>query len=188
MPCAIVTRNLKQLTIATAQFVVTRLPSVSPTALSPFSDISTGPMSPWNDDALVSLRKRLKLNVSMTTGLTDSLEMAAGGFMSRHEAQIVRELSSNSEQIDKVIETLRGKTNEDFNTFCTMLRETNHVAWAVVLEKEAERFKKRGEKGTTCRGKDSNACSLYKKKKKVLRMSLCLCHLLLITISPQFAA
>ena len=156
MPCAIVTRNPKQPTIATVQFVGSRLPSVSPTALSPFSDISTGPMSPWNDDALVSLRERLKLNVSMNTGLTDKLEKAAGGFMSRCEAQIVTELSSNSEQIGKVIETLRGKTNKDFVTFCTMLRETNHVVWAVELEKEAERFKQGGEKGT-CRGRDSDA-------------------------------
>ena len=134
-------------------------PQCVPTALSPFSDISTGPICPWNDDALVSLRERLKLNVSMNAGLTDSLEKAAGGFMSRREAQIVRELSSNSEQIDKVIETLRGKTNKDFNTFCTMLRVTNHVVWAVELEKEAERFKKRGGKGT-CRGRDSNTVSI----------------------------
>ena len=118
-----------------------------PTALSYISDVSSGHMSPWNDDALVSLRERLKLNVSMNTGLTDRLEKAAGGFMSRCEAQMVRELSSNSEQIDKVIETLRGKTNKDFNTFCAMLRETNHVVWAVELEKEAEQFKK-GRKGT----------------------------------------
>ena len=112
-------------------------------------------MSPWNDDALVSLRERLKLNVSMTTGLTDKLEKAAGGFMSRREAQMIRELSSNSEQIDRVIEILQGKTNKDFVTFCTILQETNHVVWAVELEKEAERFKK-GRKGT-CRGRDSDA-------------------------------
>ena len=128
---------------------------VFPTALSYTSDVSSGLMSPWNDDALVSLRERLKLNVSMNTGLTDKLEKAAGGFMSRCEAQTVRELSSNSEQIDKVIETLRGKTNKDFNTFCAMLRETNHVAWAIELEMEAEQFKK-GGKGM-CRGRDSDA-------------------------------
>ena len=130
-----------------------------PVALSPSSDVSSGPMSPWNDDALVSIRERLKLNVSMNTGFTDKLEQAAGGFMSRCEALTVRELSSNSEQIDRVIEILRGKANKDFNTFCTMLRETNHVVWAVELEKEAERFKKGGGKGT-CRGMDSDAVSI----------------------------
>ena len=131
-----------------------------PVALSPSSDVISGPMSPWNDDALVSLRERLKLNVSMNTGLTDKLEKAAGGFMSRCEAQMVRELSSHSEQIDRVIEILRGKTNKDFVTFCTMLRETNHVVWAVELEKEVEQFKKRGGKGTTCRERDSDAASI----------------------------
>ena len=124
---------------------------MSPTPLSQISDVSFGPMSPWNDDALVSLRERLKLNVSMNTGLTDKLEKAAGGFMSRREAQIIKELSSNSEQIDRVIETLRGKTNNEFDTFCTMLQETNHVVWAVELKKEAKRLKKGGGKDT-CRG------------------------------------
>ena len=64
-------------------------------------------MSLWNDDALVSLKERLKLNVSMNTGLSDILEKAAGGFMSRTEAQMVRRLPSNIEQIDNVIEILR---------------------------------------------------------------------------------
>ena len=127
-----------------------------PVALSPSSDVSSGPMSPWNDDALVSMRESLKLHVSMDTGLTDKLEKAAGGFMSRREAQMVRDLSSNSKQIDKVIETLRGKTNKDFVTFCAMLRETNHMVWSVELEREAERFKNGGGKGT-CRGRDSDA-------------------------------
>ena len=118
-----------------------------PLALFVFSDGSSGPMSPWNDDALVSLKERLKLNVSMNTGLSDRLEKAAGGFMSRPEAQMVRGLPNNIEQMGNVIEILRGKTNEDFASFCTMLRETNNVVWADELEKEAERF--RGErKGT----------------------------------------
>ncbi len=120
---------------------------VCPLALFGFSDGSPGPMSPWNNDALVSLKERLKLSVSMNTGLSDRLEKAAGGFMSRPEAQMVTGLSSKNEQIDKIIETLRGKTNEDFATFCTMLRETNHVVWVDELEKEAERFK-RERKGT----------------------------------------
>ena len=120
-----------------------------PLVLFGFSDGSSDPMSPWNSDALVSLKERLKLNVSINTGLSDRLEKAAGGFMSEHEAKMVRELTtaSNMEKIEKIIETLRGKTNEDFATFCTMLRGTNNVVWASELEKEAERFK-RERKGT----------------------------------------
>ena len=113
-------------------------------ALSRSSDVSSVPMSPWNDDALVSLKENLKLQVLMNTGLTDKLEKAAGGFMSRREAHMVGGLSSHSEQIDRVIEILRGKTNKDFDTFCTMLRETNHVVCADQLEKETKWFKKEG--------------------------------------------
>ena len=122
---------------------------VCPFALFGFSDGSSGPMSPWNDDALVSLKERLKLKVSMETGLSDRLEKAAGGFMSEHEAMMVIEptTASNMEKIEKIVKILRGKTNEDFATFCTMLQETNHDVWADELEKEAERFK-RERKGT----------------------------------------
>ena len=94
-------------------------------------------MSTWNDAALVSLKDSLKQNLLMNTGLSDKLEKAAGGFCSRDEAQGIRELSSNREQIDRIIAILRGKANEDFHTFCTMLRETNNVVWAKELEKEA---------------------------------------------------
>ena len=105
-------------------------------------------MSHWNDAALVSLRDKLKLNVQLSMGLSDKLEMPAGGFMSRDEAQMIMQHPNSREQINGVIETLRGKRDEDFQTFCVMLRESNHTVWADELEKEAERFKARGEKGT----------------------------------------
>ena len=120
--------------------------SLSP--LSGNSDSSIRPMSHWNDAALVSLWENLKLNVLLSTGLSGRLEKPAGGFMSRREAQIVRELPSNTEQVDKVIDTLRGKSDEDFQKFCTMLRDSNQGVWADELERAAEHFK-RG-KGT-CR-------------------------------------
>ena len=104
-------------------------------------------MSHWNDAALVSLRERLNLNVVLSTGLSGKLEKPAGGFMSQGEAQMISELPSNSEQINGIIETLRGKGDEDFQTFCVMLRESNYAVWADELEKEAERFKTREEKG-----------------------------------------
>ena len=104
-------------------------------------------MSYWNDAALVSLRERLNLNVILSTGLSGKLEKPAGGFMSRGEAQMIRELPSNSEQTNRVIEILRGKGDEDFQTFCVMLRECNYAVWADELEKEAERFKTRGGNG-----------------------------------------
>ena len=104
-------------------------------------------MSSWNDDSLVSLRESLKLNVLMRTGLINKLEKAAGGFMSRSEAQKVRGLSSDSEQIDEVIEILRGKRDEDFCTFCTILRESNYGNWAAALEREAQQLRKERGRG-----------------------------------------
>ena len=104
-------------------------------------------MSPWNDAALVSLRKSLKLNVSMETGLIDMLEKAAGGFMNRSEAQTVRGLPGDRKQIDKVIEILRGKGDEDFRTFCKILRESNNGIWAAELEGKAQEFMREGERG-----------------------------------------
>ena len=117
---------------------------VCPLALFVFSDGSSGPMSAWNRDALVSLRETLKLRVSMNAGLSDKLEKTAGGFMSEHEAKMVREptKASDMDKTEKIIKILLGKTNEDFATFCTMLRETSQYVWADELEKKAEQFKR----------------------------------------------
>lgn len=75
-------------------------------------------MSSWNDCALVSLKEDLKLNVLLGTGLMDKLEKAAGGFMNRNEAQAVEGKSNNTERMDCVIAILRGKGDDDFQSFC----------------------------------------------------------------------
>ena len=108
------------------------------------------PMSPWNRDALVFLRGELKLKVSMSTGLSDSLEEAAGGFMSPREAQVVREQQGSSEQMGKLIEILCGKGDKDFRTFRHMLRRTNNRVWADELKRKAKKIKK--EKGLCVEG------------------------------------
>ena len=107
---------------------------------------SSHPMSPWNDDALASLKEKLKINVILDTGLIDKLEKAAGGFMSREEVRMVQDQLSSSKQMDKVIEILRGKEDVDFHCFCKKLRDSNYRAWAGELKKCAAEFKK--EKGT----------------------------------------
>ena len=101
-------------------------------------------MSPWNHNALVSLRGDLKLHVLMEAGLGDKLEKAAGGFMNLFEAQTVREQPGNIKQMDKVIEILLRKADEDFTAFLKMLRDTNNGVWAEGLEKKAEQFKEEG--------------------------------------------
>ncbi len=101
-------------------------------------------MSLWNYQALVSLRADLKLHVLMETGLGDKLEKAAGGFMTRFEAQTVREQLGNIKQMDKVIDILLGKAEKDFPIFLQMLQDSNNKVWAEELEKRAEKFKKEG--------------------------------------------
>ena len=117
-------------------------------------------MSPWNHQALVSLRADLKLRVLMETGLGDKLEKAAGGFMDEHEAQTVREQPGNIKQMDKVIDILLGKADKDFTTFLKMLRDSNNKVWSEELEKRAEQFR---EEGTLCvyreKGPIRGACS-----------------------------
>ena len=121
-----------------------------PCPLSTVSGGDTGPLSSWNNDALLFLKEKLKLKVLMNTGLLDRLERAAGGFMSEYEAKTVRELPSNIAQVNRVIEILRGKGDKDFMTFCKMLRDSNQVVWADELERVAEQFK-RGEVKNYCR-------------------------------------
>ena len=104
-------------------------------------------MSPWNHQALVSLRGDLKLRVLMETGLGDKLEMVAGGFMDELEAQTVREQPGNIKQMEKVIDILLSKADKDFATFLKMLQNSNNKVWAEELEKRAEQFK---EEGTLC--------------------------------------
>ena len=78
----------------------------------------------------------------MNTGLSDKLEKAAGGFMDHDEAQTVTEERGRRAQIERLIEILRGKRDEDFTCFIRMLRDTNNSVWADQLEKNAEQFKR----------------------------------------------
>ena len=107
-----------------------------------FSTVTAHPMSPWNDDALISMREKLKLHLPMNTGLSDKLEKAAGGFMDHSEAQTVTEQLGIRAQIEQVIEILRGKRDEDFTCFLEMLRSTNNSVWAEELRKKAEQFER----------------------------------------------
>ena len=100
-------------------------------------------MSPWNKDALVSLRGDLKLRVSMSTGLCDILEEVAGGFMSPREAQVVREQQGSSEQMGRLIDILCSKGDKDFRIFLQMLRGSNNEVWAKELKKKAKKLKRK---------------------------------------------
>ena len=86
----------------------------------------------------------------MKSGLGNRLEEAAGGFMTRFEAETVRELPGNIKQMDRVIKLLLGKADKDFTTFLKMLRDSNNQVWAVELEKKAEQFKNEGVCARVC--------------------------------------
>ena len=102
-----------------------------------------GPMSKWNVDALEALKGELKLKVQMFQ-LVDMLHTAAGGFMDSAETQRVRDKTGNAQQIEELIDILRGKGDKEFATFCQMLQKSNYQVWARVLELEAEKFKTSG--------------------------------------------
>ena len=118
-------------------------------------------MSPWNHQALVSLRGDLKLRVLMETGLGDKLEKAAGGFMDEHEAQTVREQSGNKKQMDKVLEILLGKGDKEFNAFLKILRKSNNEVWAEELENAANRFKREKSKFKNTEKESNQRCLQY---------------------------
>ena len=100
-------------------------------------------MSQWNHDALVALKLELKTNIKMFQ-LLDMLEMQAGGFMNQAEAVNVRAKSGDADQMGALIESLQGKGDTQFVTFCSMLERSGYRGWANKLKSKAANFK-RGE-------------------------------------------
>ena len=93
----------------------------------------TGPMSDYNSNALIAFREKLKTCVAMKPHLIDMLEKQAGGFMTRAEAQSVR---NAEDPMGWLIEILLGKGDEEYSTFCDMLDKSNHCGWAKRLRQE----------------------------------------------------
>ena len=103
-------------------------------------------MEKWNYGALTALKGDLKSKVIVKNGLNDILEVDAGGFMNEAEAQMVKSMPSNSEQMGEIIWILQGKSNAAFGTFCQMLRQVKYGALADKLEEKAGEIK--GRSGT----------------------------------------
>ena len=110
--------------------------------------LSVAGMSDCYKDALLCLKSKLKENVDLKTGLEDKLPSAAGGFMSRTEAQHVAQLPGNRAQMGAVVDCLCKKRDEDFFTFLKMLKDTNNGHWADALLAKVEEFKRETVKGT----------------------------------------
>ena len=101
-------------------------------------------MEKWNKDALDFLQGELKDNVIMNIQLINNLQLPAGGFMMRSEAQAVVCKPTNAEQMEELIRILLGKRNADFHTFCKMLRKSDYALWADELERKAREFREQG--------------------------------------------
>ena len=100
-------------------------------------------MSAYNSGALAALQGNLKLNVRIRPHLIDLLEEEAGGFMTRAEARMV--LQDDINQMERLIDVLRGKGDKEFHTFCEMLRKSNYNHWANALLQEAEKLKPKSQ-------------------------------------------
>ena len=116
-----------------------QLDGIASQALSSSYCLGTAPMSDFNLNALTALQVQLRTKVDMGPQLNDILEIAAGGFMTKPEAQSVRN------DMGRLIHILQGKGNKEFDIFCEMLRVSNYSVWADKLKQEAK-ANKEGEK------------------------------------------
>ena len=114
----------------------------------PYFAQSVAGMSDCYKDTLLFFKSTLKENVDLKTGLGDKLPIAAGGFMSRTEAQYVAQLPGKFDQMGAVVDTLCNKRDEDFFTFLKMLKDTNNKHWADALLAKAEELKRETVRGT----------------------------------------
>jgi len=106
-------------------------------------------MTEWHQAALVALQGSLKLNVKMIQ-LSDMLERPAGGFMDRAETLSVKAKTGDMEQMGELINTLLGKEDMAFYTFCDLLERSNYEVWARELKSAAERLKTVGMLNNGC--------------------------------------
>ena len=96
-------------------------------------------MDNWKKYALVSLENDLKVNLSMTD-LVGRLEKPAGGFMTEGERMHVEGAENKCEQVGRIIGILRGKGNNEFDTFLKMLKESGNEVWADKIQESAQLF------------------------------------------------
>ena len=115
---------------------------------TPYFALSVAGMSDCYKDALLCFKSTLKESVDLKTRLEDKLPIAAGGFMSRTEAQHVAQFPGNLQKIGAVVDCLCKKRDEDFFTFLKMLKDTNNGHWADALLAKVEEFKRETVKGT----------------------------------------
>ena len=96
-------------------------------------------MDNWKRDALLRLEQDLRANLNLDD-LLCRLEVPASGFMTHAERLSVEEVMRRRDQVSKIVEILRRKSNEEFDTFLRILRESGNELWASRIEESAQQF------------------------------------------------
>ena len=95
-------------------------------------------MDNWKRDALLHLKQELRANLNLDD-LLCRLEVPASGFMT-HAERLSVEVMGGRDQVSKIVEILRWKSNDEFDTFLRILRESGNDLWASRIEESAQQF------------------------------------------------
>ena len=104
-------------------------------------------MSPWNKEALKSMRKELG-GVKMEVGMINDLEKsdvpnpANMGFLSPEQLQVVKSKATPAEKMNEVIDYLLKMEDKHFKDFCKILEQNNFGLQARMLKKKAEELER----------------------------------------------
>ena len=107
-------------------------------------------MRQWNQDALISLKEDLTVNVNardsgiinyLTKLPTVSPEKPSIGIFSLRETMVVRAMNE-MDQMGKIIDMLLGKEDEAFQNFCKILEKCAAGVWSERLKERARAYKK----------------------------------------------
>ena len=104
-------------------------------------------MSPWNKEALKSMRKVLG-GVYMDAVMIKELEKsnipspANLGFLSREQLQVVESKMTPAGQMNMVIDYLLEMEDKYFECFCKILEQSNFAGKAIMLREKAEDLKR----------------------------------------------
>ena len=96
-------------------------------------------MDNWKRDALLRLEQDLRAHLNLDD-LLCRLEVPAGGCMTHAERLSVEEVIGRRDQVSKIVENLRWKSNDEFDTFLRILRESGNELWASRIEESAQQF------------------------------------------------
>ena len=107
-------------------------------------------MSPWNEEALKSMREKLGKLEMGAAGMIKKLERSdicspanpALGFLSQVQLQVVESKTTPADQMNKVIDFLLQMEDKYFDNFWKILEQSNFVLQAKMLREKAKDLKR----------------------------------------------